>query len=293
MEIDLKTIIGSYAQITLFLLMLSIGLKEGWENLTRLWKQPNLLIRCLIAAFVLVPLAAMAIDALLPLDRSARLGIGAMAICPGAPMLYRKLATKTTNSALAGSFQVTVSLFAILLVPAWVLILNALYLGDNPASVAIIAKQIATVQLIPISIGIVIRQWLPNLADDWLALVDKLSSFLLLGVLVIVLVIALPKMAEIGLVTTVGVVLFIAATIIIGHYLGGPDPETRISIALGNSTRNAGLALALVALNIENTIPILGTISAIALLSAIAGTIYVNFYRKHLPQEVPPDASES
>jgi len=29
----------------------------------------------------------------------------------------------------------------------------------------------------------------------------------------------------------------------------------------------------LVALNIENTIPILGTISAIALLSAIAGTM--------------------
>jgi len=67
----------------------------------------------------------------------------------------------------------------------------------------------------------------------------------------------------------------------------------RISIALANSTRNAGLALALVALNIENTIPILGTISAIALLSAIADTIYVNFYRKRLPQEVPPETSES
>jgi len=61
--------------------------------------------------------------------------------------------------------------------------------------------------------------------------------------------------------------------IVIGHCVGGPDPEMRISIALANSTRNAGLALALVALNIENTIPILGTISAIALLSAIAGTM--------------------
>ncbi|MDR9403578.1 MAG: hypothetical protein RI580_09070 [Halothece sp. Uz-M2-17] len=293
MEIDLKTIIGSYAQITLFLLMLSIGLKEGVENLTLLWKRPNLLIRCLIASFLLVPLAAIAIDALLPLDTPARLGIGAMAICPGAPMLYRKLVQKHTSSALAGSYQVTVSLFAIVLVPTWIILLNALYLADNAAPVGIIAKQVATVQLIPILLGLATREWLPNLAHDLLEPVDKISSFLLIGVLIIVLVIALPKMAQIGLITTIGVVLFIAATIVIGHYLGGPEPDTRILIALANSTRNAGLALTLVALNVEDMITILGTISAIALLSAVIGTIYVNFYRKHLPQEVPPEVSES
>lgn len=286
MEIDFKTIIGSYAQITLFLLMLSIGLKEGFENLTLIWKRPNLLIRSLIASFLLVPLAAIAIDLVLPLSENARLGMGAMAICPGAPMLYRKLVQNNANSALAGSYQITVSVFAIALVPAWIVVINALYLQENAAPVAVIAKQVATVQLIPILLGLAIREWLPSLANDLLEPVDKIGSYLLIGVLIIVLVIALPKIAEVGFLTVTGVVLFVAATIVIGHYLGGFDPETRISIALANSTRNAGLALTLVALNVEDMITVLGTISAIALLSAIAGTIYVNFYRKRLPQKV-------
>ena len=105
---------------------------------------------------------------------------------------------------------------------------------------------------------------------------------MLLVALIIILVIYLPQIAQIGAVTVLGVVLFIAATIVIGHYLGGPDPDTRITIALANSTRNAGLALDLVALNFEANRLILGTIAAIALLSLVGGAIYVNLYRKKI-----------
>jgi predicted Na+-dependent transporter len=71
----------------------------------------------------------------------------------------------------------------------------------------------------------------------------------------------------------------------------GPTPEGRVALALANSSRNAGLALALVAINFENEGRVLGTIGAIALLSAVAGAIYVNLYRKKLggvdTQKVP------
>ncbi len=84
---------GNYVQLTLFLIILSIGLREGWENLTFLWRQPSLLIRCLLASFVLVPLASMLIDAIVPMATEARIGMAFMAICPGAPLIYRKLVT--------------------------------------------------------------------------------------------------------------------------------------------------------------------------------------------------------
>ncbi len=280
MELDFKTIVSSYAQITIVLLMLSIGLGEGFRNLSILWQRPSLLVRCLIASFVLVPLAAMAIVEIVPMSSAARIGLGAMAICPGAPLMYNKLTSMKANTALGGSFQTTTSLFAILVVPIWVIILGSLYPNQANVSAADVFKQVAIVQLIPILVGVVLREWLPNLADELIEPVTKISSFMLVGVVIILLIFALPPILKVGIFTVIGVVLFIAASIVIGHYLGGPEPETRLTIALANSTRNAGLALALVSLNFEDP-GILPVIAAIALLAFVAGAIYANLYRQN------------
>jgi BASS family bile acid:Na+ symporter len=282
MDFDIDTIVSSYATITLFLLMFTIGLREGFVNLTLLWRRPGLLFRCLLASFVLVPIAAMAIDTIVPMSDPVRAGIGAMAVCPGAPMLYRKLVSLKANAPIAGSYQVTMSLFAVVLVPLWIILINVLYLKQNPNTIVDVGRQIAFIQLIPITAGMVIRGWFPSLGEDLLPPTQKISSVMLLGVLVVILIVALPQVLRVGVVTVLGVVLFVAATLVIGHYLGGPTPEGRVALALANSSRNAGLALALVAINVENEGPILGAISAIALLSAVAGVIYVNLYRKKL-----------
>jgi BASS family bile acid:Na+ symporter len=282
MDFDIDTIVSSYATITLFLLMFTIGLREGFVNLTLLWRRPGLLFRCLLASFVLVPIAAMAIDTIVPMSDPVRAGIGAMAVCPGAPMLYRKLVSLKANAPIAGSYQVTMSLFAVVLVPLWIILINVLYLKQNPNTIVDVGRQIAFIQLIPITAGMVIRGWFPSLAEDLLPPTQKISSVMLLGVLVVILIVALPQVLRVGVVTVLGVVLFVAATLVIGHYLGGPTPEGRVALALANSSRNAGLALALIAINVENEGPILGAISAIALLSAVAGVIYVNLYRKKL-----------
>ncbi len=279
MEIDVKAVVGNYAQITIFMLMLSIGLKEGFKGLSILWQKRSLLIRCLLASLVLVPLAGMVVLLIVPMDTSARIGLMAMAICPGAPLLYKKLTTMKANTSLAGSFQVTTSLFAILAVPLWVTILSKLYPAEATISPAEILTQVTIVQFIPIIIGLVICEWIPTLADDLLEPVQKISSLMFLGLVIVLLVVALPMVLQVGVLTTIGVILFIAASIIIGHYLGGPDAETRLTIALANSTRNAGLSLAIVSVNFEDP-GILAVIAAIALLAFVAGAIYANLYRE-------------
>ena len=284
MELDFKTVIGSYAQITIFLLMLTIGLNEGFRNLSLLWRRPSLLVRCLIASFILVPLAAMAIVAIVPMSPTTRIGLMAMAICPGAPLMYKKLTQMKAVTSLAGSFQVTISLFAILVVPIWVLILNHLYPAQATVNSVDVFKQVVAVQFIPITVGLALHEWASDLADDLMEPVTKISSFMFLGMVIILLIVALLPILKVGIVTAIGVVLFVAASIVIGHYLGGPEPETRLTIALANSTRNAGLALALTALNFKDP-GILTVIAAIALLAFVADAIYVNLYRKKITQQ--------
>jgi hypothetical protein len=59
----------------IFVLMLSIGLKEGFRGLSILWQKRSLLIRCLLASLVLVPLAGMVVLRIVPMDTSARIGL--------------------------------------------------------------------------------------------------------------------------------------------------------------------------------------------------------------------------
>lgn len=286
MDIDLKAVLGSYAQLTIFLLMFSIGLEEGFKNLSLLWRQTPLLIRCLIASYIVVPLSAMLILRIVPIDTSARIAVGAMAICPGAPLTHKKLTGMKASSAMAGSFQTTTSLFAIILVPVWITIFNGIYPNQATVAPSDVFQQVMTVQFIPILLGLTINKWFPSLAENLSEPVRKISSIMFLSFAIILLVVALPMVLKVGVVTVIGVLLFITAAILAGHYLGGPEPETRLAIGLANSTRNAGLALALVTANFPDRPSILSAIAAIALLAFVAGAIYASLYRSKITQSV-------
>ena len=283
-ELDIKTILGSYAQLTLFILMLSIGLSQGFTNLALLWRRPGLLARCLIASYILVPVTAMIIDRVLPMSFPVKAGLAIMAICPGAPMIYRKLLKGRALPNLAGSFQVTTALLAVVGVPLWLNIFSMIYPNEVTIDPSAIFRQVAIAQLIPIAIGLGIRAGFPDLADDLDLPVFKLGTFLLLGLLFVILIVLLPKVLSTGVVGVIGAVLFATACLIIGHFLGGPAPESRLTIAVANSTRNAGLALAIATENFQDP-GILSAIATYALFSSVSGSIYSNLYQKKLARQ--------
>jgi BASS family bile acid:Na+ symporter len=257
-------------------------LSQGFNNLVYLWRRPGLLVRCLIASFVLVPVAAMIINQVLPLSFAVKVGLATMAICPGAPMVYRKLLKGRTIPELAGSFQTTTALLAVIVVPLWLQIFARLYPNDADFTPANIFRQVAMAQLIPIVVGLVIHGWFPELTEDLEEPVFKIGSFLLLGLVFVILIVALPKVLTAGVVPVIAAILFAAASLLVGHYLGGPDPESRLTIAVANSTRNAGLALAIATANFSDP-GILGAIATYALLSAVAGNIYSKKYQQQMP----------
>lgn len=79
----------------------------------------------------------------------------------------------------------------------------------------------------------------------------------------------------------VAIALIAGASLVIGHLLGGSDPNTRATLAIANTTRNAGLALVITVLNFTRA-EILPTVIVYALISAIAVAIYNNRYKRTL-----------
>lgn len=290
---ELKELLSSFAQITLFAVMLSMGMVLGFGGMARLWRRPSLLLRCFLAAFVVVPLAAMVVTKVLPLSFEVRAGIAAMAVVPGAPVIYRKMLKGPNDAELAGSFQATMALLSIVMVPLWFGIISALYPTVAAAPLAVVFKQVMLVQGAPLLVGAAIAHWLPELAHDFNEPLNRVSSAMLVGVVVLVAAMGLSLVLKAGPLPVLAVVLMAAAGLVSGHYLGGSDPVTRQTIAMANASRNAGLALALITLNFPTVAhEVLVTIAAYAVMSAIASKIYAHLYQKQLdrgahPQDAP------
>ncbi|HIK46251.1 MAG TPA: hypothetical protein IGR64_15430 [Leptolyngbyaceae cyanobacterium M65_K2018_010] len=286
---EIKELLTGFAQLTLFSVMLSMGMSLGFEGITLLWRRPGLLVRSFLAAFLVVPLAALVVTHLLPLSLEVRAGIGAMAIMPGAPVTYRKMLKGPGDKNLAGSFQATMALLSIVLVPLWVVIIVALFPNLASAPVATVFKQVMLAQVIPLVVGAAISHWLPELTQDYGDSVFRISTAMLIAVLVLVLAIGLPLVLKAGVIQVLAVIIMAAVALLAGHLLAGPNPMTSQTIAVANATRNAGLALVLMTLNFPNVKhEILTTIAAYAVISAIAGAIYTRLNQRNLTRVAEP-----
>lgn len=291
---EIKELLTSFAQIAIFAMMLSMGLVLRFEGIVRLWRHPSLLLRSMITAFVVVPLAAMAVVHVIPLSFEVRAGIGAMAVIPGAPTIYRKMMKGDGNPELAGSFQATMAILSIVLVPVWFGIISAIYPAVATAPLSSVFKQVMLMQGIPLLCGAAISQWFPELAEEFNEPLSRISNAMLVGVVLLVLAIGLPLVLKAGALPVLAVVLMAAIALLSGHYLGGSDPIIRQTIAIANATRNAGLAIALITLNFPNTAhEILITIATYAVVGAIASKIYARLHQRHLvpSAETPTPAS--
>jgi bile acid:Na+ symporter, BASS family len=105
-------------------IILAIGMDSTLKDATYLWHRPGLLLRSVLAMYVLVPLAALALVKVLTLAPGVEIGLLVLAASAGAPLLPRKL-MKIGDGAYIFSLVVTSSLLAILLVPAWLAVLGA------------------------------------------------------------------------------------------------------------------------------------------------------------------------
>jgi BASS family bile acid:Na+ symporter len=280
---DIKELLTSFAQITIFAVMLSMGMALGFNGIARLWRRPSLLVRCLLAAFVVVPLVAMAVVKVLPLSFDVKAGILAMAVIPGAPVTYRKMLRGPGDHELAGSFQATTALLSIVVVPLWFGTISDIDATLATAPLGTVFRQVMLLHGLPLLCGAAINHWLPELAEDLDQPLNRISTAMLIAVVLLVLVIGLPIVLKAGLLPVLAIVFMATTALLSGHYLGSSDPITRQTIAVANATRNAGLAIALIALNFPQAEhAILTTIATYAVISTIAGKIYNHLYQKRI-----------
>jgi hypothetical protein len=142
---------------------------------------------------------------------------------------------------------VVAALAAIAVVPAGVTLIGRFFGHELDVPLGVTARVVGISVLLPVAAGLAVARAAPALAERIAGKVSAGSSLLLLVLLIPVLVVKWSAIvAYAGNYTIVAIVLFIGVGLLVGHLLGGPDPDNRTALALATATRHPGVAIAVV-----------------------------------------------
>lgn len=219
--------------------MLSVGFGHTFKEILGPLRNLGAVVRALIANFVLVPLLALVVLRLLPLEQPHAVGLLLIATAAGAPFLIKLTAAAESDVALSATLLV-------LLLPATIVYMPfvlPLVLPDVPVRALAIAVPLVLTMLLPLAAGLLVRA----LSELWamrLRPTARMISTVSLMVLVLATVLAnLRGILDILLtVAILAALLVIGGAFVIGYLLGGRDRDSREVLGLGTSQRNIAAA---------------------------------------------------
>jgi BASS family bile acid:Na+ symporter len=242
-------IVGHFVTVTIFSLMLAIGVNHSFRQVTYLASQPNLLMRSLLSVIVVVPGIVGVLLWAFPLPPAVATGLALLAAAPGAPLTTKRTEMAGGELPYAVNLQLTLALLAVVVTPLILSVYFSIFdlLIERVAPLEV-ARQIAQVTFLPVVAGFLIRRFLPGVAARIGNPLRVLANILLiiLVLMVVVLLVLVPDlrgMLNLGWPATVAIVLIVALSLAAGHLLGGPTQEKRAVLAVASIARNVGLAL--------------------------------------------------
>jgi BASS family bile acid:Na+ symporter len=270
----MKDLVPLLAQVAIVLIVISYGLETHPRDLWAALQNKRLMARALIAVNVVVPVVAVVLCLLFPLEPNVRIGIVLMAVSPLAPLVTFKIHLGgARTSALLGPY-VALLVVAVVLVPLTIALLSALFPPSASISVIALAKLVAVSVLLPIGGGLAINAWYPGFAHI-AARVAVVIGFGIIGLLAVVILYAEGRalLTLLGDGTLLVIMGTIAAGLLAGHLLGRADPRESSGLAIAAAMRHPGIALLIAHQNFND--PRIKLVIVLFLLTgAVMSTLY-------------------
>jgi BASS family bile acid:Na+ symporter len=241
---DVKALVPLFIQISLTLIVGSVGLRCAWRDLRSALDRPGVLLRGIVAVNVVVPLAAILAVLVLPIDQPVKQGIVIMAVSPLAPLIPGRLLKAGAHASVAVGLYFWLLLIAVIVVPASVALLAAVTAVEVFLPAGEIAWLVFASVLAPLLGGMAIAALLPRQAPMLARIAGAIGNLMLLLFVAALLYLAGGQMLALaGGGTLLACVAAVAAGLAGGHLLGGPEPLRRMALGIAASTRHPGIAV--------------------------------------------------
>lgn len=219
--------------------MLAIGFGNNLRDVISPLRDIPGLITAVVANFILVPLLAVGILWLLPLDRPMATGMILVAAAAGAPMLIKLASNAGENVAFAAAILVLLLVVTIVYMPLVVPLLAE----GGAVSAWTIARPLVMTMLLPLIVGFGVKIYLPRLSDALLPYLGIITNVSL--VVMAALTLYLNFSSVIGVFGTGGILaalLLIAGAFAIGYAVGTFDKSEKTILGFATAQRNFAAA---------------------------------------------------
>ena len=220
--------------------MLAVGVSLTVGQILDPLRNVKLVCLSLLANFVLMPVAALAIARLLRLDQPLGIALILLGAAAGAPFLPKLAGLAKGNLAFAVGLMVLLMVLTVAYMP---LVLPLLLEGVSVDPMSI-ARSLLLLMLLPLAVGLALNARFEGVARKLRSPLNQISSLSLILLIALLLVTNIRNV--ISLFGTRGVlasVIFLLVGVAIGWVLGGPGPETKGVLSLGTAQRNIAAAL--------------------------------------------------
>lgn len=231
---------------SIFLLVFSLGLHATIDDALSLFRRPSLLFRSILSMNLIMLAVAVAAGLIFNLHPAVKVALIALAVSPVPPILPGKQQKAGGSASFSIGLLCAASLVAIVLVPLAISVVGEIFDRHLTVPIGRVIRVVAITIIAPLAVGILVRRFAPALAERIAKPVSILAWVVLIAALVPVLVTMWPGFE--AMVGTSGIIVslvgFTVIGTIVGHLLGGPDPDDRTVLALATGARHPGIAMA-------------------------------------------------
>lgn len=212
---------GVFVLSTIF----SMGLGCTIHHLLASLGQRRLTRKALLVNIVLVPLLALLMIRLIPMESSYALGIFLIAIAPGASFGPKLAEIAKGDVRFAVGLMAILVIVSVITIPLTVAIFVPGNINTDPLK---IAQTVFLAQLIPLSVGLVVKVRYECIVNELLPPTRQLSSYsfvLLIGLLIVTNFSELVSLVGTG--TLTAAIAIVGGALLLGYILGGPSKRIR------------------------------------------------------------------
>lgn len=279
---NLATIILAGA---LFIIMLGMGLSLQMADFKRIVLYPKAIVIGLTNQLIVLPLVGFLIAVCVPMQPEIAVGIMILAACPGGPTSNLISFMAKGNLALSVSLTALSSVITILTIP-FIVAFSSQYFLDVGQEVQLnilqTIGQIFVIVVIPIVIGMVIRNWKPDFAAK-MGKPVRIASGVVLALIIIGLVIK--ERANFGAyLEQAGIATFLlnVITMSLGYFsakIFRLSTPSAISISIESGIQNGTLAITIAVVMLQNTSFAIAP-AVYSLLMFLTGGVMIYFFNK-------------
>ena len=269
-------LIGLAIQLSMATIIFCVALHANFGDVVFLWRRPWLLLRSLLSMLLVMPALAVATAMLFDLNVAVEIALIASALSPVPPILPSKQIKAGGESSYVVGLLTTTALVSILYVPLAAQLLGNIFHRPVDVSPADVAKIVATSMLLPVLAGMAAHKFAPKRALQLDRPLSILATVVLAAACIPILFKEWPDITRmLGNFSLVAMAGFAAGGLVVGHWLGGPDPHERSVLAMATAARHPAVALAIS----HNAVDKPGVMAAVLLAMIVASIVTLPYVK--------------